>query len=156
VPALTEPSGLAGAEPAELTGIRIGYARVSTGGQKLDRQTDALTAAGCRRIFADKQSGKDTDRAELRAALEFMQPGDTLVVPALDRLSRSLQDLITTMSRMSSGTSRSRPSATSPMSTTYCVSAASTWRISSRRRSLVWGTTSCRWVRPTGRMGALT
>ena len=95
--ALTEPSGLAGAEPAELAGIRIGYARVSTGGQKLDRQIDALTAAGCRRIFADKQSGKDTDRGELRAALEFMQPGDTLVVPALDRLSRSLQDLITTV-----------------------------------------------------------
>jgi len=85
------------AEPAELTGIRIGYARVSTGGQKLDRQTDALTAAGCRRIFADKKSGRDTDRAELRAALEFLQPGDTLVVPALDRLSRSLADLITTV-----------------------------------------------------------
>lgn len=95
--ALTEPPGPPGAEPAELTGIRIGYARVSTGGQKLDRQTDALRAAGCRRIFADKQSGKDTDRAELRAALEFLQPGDTLVVPALDRLSRSLQDLITTV-----------------------------------------------------------
>ena len=95
--ALTGRPGLAGAEPAELTGIRIGYARVSTGGQKLDRQIDALTAAGCRRIFADKQSGKDTGRAELRAALEFLQPGDTLVVPALDRLSRSLQDLITTV-----------------------------------------------------------
>jgi len=77
-----------------LTGIRIGYARVSTGGQKLDRQIDALTLAGCRRVFADKRSGKDTDRPELMAALAFMQPGDTLVVPSLDRLSRSLQDLI--------------------------------------------------------------
>lgn len=84
-------------EPATPTGIKIGYARVSTGGQNLDRQTDALKAAGCRRVFADKKSGKDTDRAELRAALEFMQPGDVLVVPSLDRLSRSLQDLITTV-----------------------------------------------------------
>jgi DNA invertase Pin-like site-specific DNA recombinase len=83
--------------PATLTGIKIGYARVSTGGQNLDRQIDALKAAGCRRVFADKKSGKDTDRVELRAALEFMQPGDTLVVPSLDRLSRSLQVLITTV-----------------------------------------------------------
>ena len=91
-----EPGGLLlAAEPVALTDIRIGYARVSTGGQKLDRQLDALRRAGCRRIFADKRSGKDTDRPELAAALGFMQPGDTLVVPALDRLSRSLQDLIT-------------------------------------------------------------
>lgn len=86
-----------GAEPAAPTGIKIGYARVSTGGQKLERQIDALTAAGCRRIFAEKQSGRDTDRPELAACLDFMAPGDTLVVPALDRLSRSLQDLITTV-----------------------------------------------------------
>jgi len=97
VTAAPGPSALPGTEPAELTGIKIGYARVSTGGQKLDRQIDALIAAGCRRIFADKKSGRDTDRAELRAALEFMQPGDTFVVPALDRLSRSLQNLITTV-----------------------------------------------------------
>jgi DNA invertase Pin-like site-specific DNA recombinase len=91
-----EPAdGLLVAEPAILTDIKIGYARVSTGGQKLDRQIDALKAAGCRRVFADKKSGKDTDRPELAAALEFIRPGDTLVVPSLDRLSRSLQDLIT-------------------------------------------------------------
>ncbi len=85
------------AEPSVSTGVRIGYARVSTGGQKLDRQLDALTAAGCRRIFADKKSGKDTDRAQLVEALDFLCPGDTLVVPSLDRLSRSLQDLISTV-----------------------------------------------------------
>jgi DNA invertase Pin-like site-specific DNA recombinase len=90
----TEPLA---AEPATPTGIKIGYARVSTGGQNLDRQMDALKAAGCRRVFADKKSGKDTDRAELRTALEFMQPGDILVIPSLDRLSRSLRDLITTV-----------------------------------------------------------
>ena len=88
---------LPGAEPAVLTGIRIGYARVSTGGQKLERQVDALNAAGCRRVFAEKQSGRDTDRSELAACLDFMNAGDTLVVPSLDRLSRSLQDLITTV-----------------------------------------------------------
>jgi len=80
-----------------LTHIKIGYARVSTGGQKLERQLDALTAAGCRKIFAEKKSGKDTDRPELAACLDFMAAGDTLVVPSLDRLSRSLQDLITTV-----------------------------------------------------------
>jgi DNA invertase Pin-like site-specific DNA recombinase len=88
---------LPGAEPAALTGIKIGYARVSTGGQNLERQLDALKAVGCRRVFAEKQSGRDTDRPELAACLDFMAAGDTLVVPSLDRLSRSLQDLITTV-----------------------------------------------------------
>jgi DNA invertase Pin-like site-specific DNA recombinase len=92
-----EPTELLAAEPAVPTNIRIGYARVSTGGQKLERQLDALKAAGCRRIFAEKQSGRDTDRPELVACLDFMHPGDTLVVPSLDRLSRSLQDLIATV-----------------------------------------------------------
>ena len=87
------PEALA-AEPAVLTEIRIGYARVSTVGQNLDRQLDALRAAGCRRMFADKKSGKNTDRPELAAALKFLEPGDTLVVPALDRFGRSLADLI--------------------------------------------------------------
>ncbi len=91
----SDDSDLLAAEPAALTGHKIGYARVSTGCQQLDRQIDALTAAGCRRIFADKKSGKDADRPDLVAALDFLQPGDTLVVPSLDRLSRSLQDLIT-------------------------------------------------------------
>lgn len=86
---------LLAAYPASLTEIRIGYARVSTHGQNLDRQTDALNAAGCRRIFADKKSGKNDLRPELKACHAFLQPGDTLVVPALDRYGRSLQDLIT-------------------------------------------------------------
>jgi Resolvase, N terminal domain len=82
-------------EPANLTGALIGYARVSTSGQILDRQTRALTEAGCLRVFADKLSGKTADRPELVACLDYLRAGDTLVVPSLDRLSRSLQDLIT-------------------------------------------------------------
>ena len=75
----------------------IGYARVSTSGQLLDRQQHALAEAGCLRIFADKLSGKDADRPdrpELAACPDYLRPGDTLLVPSLDRLSRSLADLI--------------------------------------------------------------
>jgi DNA invertase Pin-like site-specific DNA recombinase len=67
---------------------------VSTSGQLLDRQLRALAEAGCLRIFADTQSGKTADRPELAACLDYLRAGDTLVVPCLDRLSRSLQDLI--------------------------------------------------------------
>ncbi|MER6257882.1 recombinase family protein [Streptomyces sp. NPDC001584] len=80
--------------PLHPSEIRIGYARVSTGGQRLDRQMDALTLAQCRRIFADKKSGKNDARPELKACHAFLQSGDTLVVPALDRYGRSLQDLV--------------------------------------------------------------
>ena len=76
------------------TGALIGYARVSTSGQLLDRQQHALAEAGCLPVFADKLSGKNADRPELAACLDYLRPGDTLVVPSLDRLSRSLADLI--------------------------------------------------------------
>ncbi len=89
-----EPSELLTPEPLVLTDIRIGYARVSTGGQKLDRQYDALKAAGCRKIFADRKSGKNDLRPELKACHAFLDSGDTLVVPSLDRYGRSLQDLV--------------------------------------------------------------
>jgi DNA invertase Pin-like site-specific DNA recombinase len=92
-----EPSGhpeLLVAEPLVCTEIKIGYARVSSGGQKLDRQIDALTTAGCRKIFSDKKSGKNALRPELKACHAFLDAGDTLVVPSLDRYGRSLQDLI--------------------------------------------------------------
>ncbi|GAA5197157.1 recombinase family protein [Arthrobacter gyeryongensis] len=77
-------------------------ARVSTGGQNLERQIDALKAAGCRRIFVEKKSGRDGERPELVSCLRFLEAGDTFVVPSLDRLSRSLQDLITTVGRLRS------------------------------------------------------
>ncbi|MFF3324986.1 recombinase family protein [Streptomyces sp. NPDC002889] len=76
-------------------GALIGYARVSTKGQNLDRQIAALKAAGCERIFSDKKSGKNAEREELKYALDYLRPNDTLVVPSLDRLGRSIQDLIT-------------------------------------------------------------
>ena len=75
-------------------GAKVGYARVSTAGQLLDRQIAALTAAGCIRVFADKKSGKNAEREELWKALDYLRPGDTLVVASLDRLGRSLSDLI--------------------------------------------------------------
>ncbi|WP_037687753.1 recombinase family protein [Streptomyces durhamensis] len=85
---------LLGAFPFHPSEIRIGYARVSTGSQRLDRQMAVLTEAKCRRLFADKKSGKNALRPELKACHAFLQPGDTLVVPSLDRYGRSLQDLV--------------------------------------------------------------
>lgn len=82
------------AEPAIPNGQLVGYGRVSTREQNLDRQIHALTETGCIRIFTDQLSGKDTQRPELVAAFDYVRPGDTLVVLSLDRLGRSLADLI--------------------------------------------------------------
>jgi len=73
---------------------KIGYARVSTTDQDLGVQEAALTAAGCKVIRAEKRSGSSTqDRAELRTVLDFLRPGDELVVTRIDRLARSIGDL---------------------------------------------------------------
>jgi DNA invertase Pin-like site-specific DNA recombinase len=72
----------------------IGYARVSTSEQNLDSQMDALNEAGCKKIYADKMSGAKADRPELRKAIDDIRPGDTLVVKKLDRLGRSIKNLI--------------------------------------------------------------
>jgi DNA invertase Pin-like site-specific DNA recombinase len=72
----------------------IGYARVSTIDQNTDLQTDALKIAGCQKIFIDKISGVKSDRPELNKLKEQLREGDTLVVWRLDRLGRSLKDLI--------------------------------------------------------------
>lgn len=82
------------AEPAVLTGALIGYARVSTRGQLLDRQLDALGVAGCLRVFTEKLSGRTAERPELVKCLDYLRPGDTLVVVDLSRLGRSLHDLL--------------------------------------------------------------
>ena len=78
----------------------VGYARVSTHEQETLLQQDALAAAGCERIFADRASGALAERPELTRALEYARQGDTLVVWRLDRLGRSLRDLIETVTAL--------------------------------------------------------
>lgn len=75
----------------------VGYARVSTQDQNPALQTDALKAAGCERVFIEKASGAQRERPELTAALDFMREGDTLVVWKLDRLARSMKQLVETI-----------------------------------------------------------
>lgn len=72
----------------------VGYARVSTTEQSTDLQRDALHGAGCEEIFWESGSGAKADRPGLKKALEYMREGDVLVVWKLDRLGRSLKDLI--------------------------------------------------------------
>ena len=80
----------------------IGYARVSTGDQSLTLQIDALAEAVGQRVFRDQISGIVNTRPNLTQALHFARPGDTLVVWRLDRLSRSLRDLIETVTLLES------------------------------------------------------
>lgn len=73
----------------------IGYARVSSVGQNLDVQLDALTRAGCNKIYREKKTGTNIhDRKELEKLLDFVRDGDIVVITRLDRLARSLGDLI--------------------------------------------------------------
>src|ERR1035438_6200547 len=74
-----------------------GYARVSTDGQTVGAQVEALTAAGAAKVFRETASGAKTDRAELRKALDGLEAGDVLMVTRLDRLARSTRDLLNTL-----------------------------------------------------------
>jgi DNA invertase Pin-like site-specific DNA recombinase len=78
----------------------IGYARVSTQDQNLLLQKDALTKAGCEKIFTDTISGSTTDRKGLDETLNFLRNGDTLVVWKLDRLGRTMKHLIDTLTHL--------------------------------------------------------
>jgi DNA invertase Pin-like site-specific DNA recombinase len=78
----------------------IGYARVSTDDQDTSAQVKALKAAGCERIYREKAPGGRWDRPELHRLLDQLRKGDVLVVWKLDRLSRSLRDVLTIMERL--------------------------------------------------------
>lgn len=78
----------------------IGYARVSTQDQDTGLQQVALAEAGCEQVYTEKASGAQRDRPELAAALDYARKGDTLVVWKLDRLARSLRQLIETVERL--------------------------------------------------------
>jgi DNA invertase Pin-like site-specific DNA recombinase len=80
----------------------VGYARVSTQDQNPALQLDALKAAGCEKVFVEKASGAQRDRPELLAALDTLRAGDSLVVWKLDRLARSLKQLIETVELLES------------------------------------------------------
>jgi len=74
--------------------MKIGYARVSNDNQCQDSQLDALNDAGCERIYRENISGKSKNRPELERMLDSLRAGDVVVVQRLDRLGRSLKDLI--------------------------------------------------------------
>ena len=76
---------------------RVGYARVSTLDQSQDLQLDALRKAGCKKVFVETISSAKDVRPQLAAALEYLRTGDTLVVWKLDRLARSMKQLIETV-----------------------------------------------------------
>lgn len=78
----------------------VGYARVSTLDQNPALQIDALNATGCEKLFVEMASGASRDRPELKAALDYVRAGDTLVVWKLDRLARSLRQLIETVAML--------------------------------------------------------
>ncbi len=78
----------------------IGYARVSTDDQNLDLQRDALQAAGCERVFEDMVSGARADRSGLATLMSMLRAGDTVVIWRLDRLGRSLKNLIELVERL--------------------------------------------------------
>lgn len=80
-----------------MTAKIFGYARVSTEDQSLDLQRDALRHAGCETVLEEKASGAKEDRSELRALLMAVREGDRVIVWKLDRLARSIKQLIETV-----------------------------------------------------------
>lgn len=80
-----------------MSGTLVGYARISTTQQSLDQQHDALALAGTVRVFADTMSGARDDRPQLAAMLDYVRPGDTVVVVALDRLGRTVPGIFRTV-----------------------------------------------------------
>jgi DNA invertase Pin-like site-specific DNA recombinase len=83
--------------PLHNGGMIYGYARVSTDGQSVATQVEALTAAGAAKVFREMASGAKTDRAQLRKVLAALDGADVLMVTRLDRLARSTRDLLNTL-----------------------------------------------------------
>jgi DNA invertase Pin-like site-specific DNA recombinase len=88
---------------AEPSGWKLGYARVSTLDQNLNLQLDALRQAGCERIYQETVGGSAINRPELESCLKALRPGDRLVVWKLDRLGRSLPDLVDIVNSLARG-----------------------------------------------------
>jgi DNA invertase Pin-like site-specific DNA recombinase len=82
--------------------MKIGYARVSTLDQSLDRQLDNLQTQGCERIYQEKITGTKTERPELKRMMEILRSGDILVVESFSRLSRSTKDLLAMVDHLQS------------------------------------------------------
>jgi len=80
--------------------MNIGYARVSTTDQNIEAQLKALKAAGCSKIFSEKVSGKSRKRPELEKLIDQLRPNDVMIVTKLDRLARSLSDLVSIMAEL--------------------------------------------------------
>ncbi len=76
-------------------GKLVGYTRVSTDDQDCAIQIEKLTQLGCNKIYADKKTGKNVDRAQLQQCLDYLREGDVLAFTRVDRLGRSLKDLVT-------------------------------------------------------------
>ena len=80
--------------------MKIGYARVSTQEQDLSLQLDALQDAGCTTIYQEKVSGAGKERLELEKMMAQLRTGDTVVIWKLDRLARSMKDLVSVVNEM--------------------------------------------------------
>src|SRR5258708_3850312 len=100
--------------------MNIGYARVSTDDQHTENQTEQLERAGCTRIYKDKASGGCWDRPQLHKAMEHLRPGDTLIFWKIDRLSRSLSDLLRILEKVDKAGARFK-SLTEPLDTTTAI-----------------------------------
>jgi DNA invertase Pin-like site-specific DNA recombinase len=99
---LCDTIGLSDEGGNKMSEYKIGYARVSTQEQNLDRQLDTLREAGCDKIYQEKITGTKKDRPELDKMLEVLRSGDTIIVSDLTRLSRSTKDLFNLVEQIES------------------------------------------------------
>jgi DNA invertase Pin-like site-specific DNA recombinase len=90
--------------------VKVGYARVSSRDQRLEAQRDALLTDSCERVFEEKVSSREAERKALREAFDYCRKGDVLVVTSLDRLGRSLRELIDLVGELEKRPSGSRAS----------------------------------------------